>query len=90
MVPFVTHFYDQTLAARAVTEFNFNESGDYLEVGTEVVRVGLPEEVDPEVEMAGYIAPNVRLPEWNTRIVFGVVTMIKTVEGIVDDIEALI
>jgi hypothetical protein len=89
-VPFLTHFYDQTLAARATTEFDFNESGDYLEVGAEVVRVGLPEEVDPEVEMAGYIAPNVRLPVWNTRIVFSVVTMIKIVERIVDDIEMLI
>ena len=63
----------------------------YLEVSTEVVRVALPEEIDPEVEVAGHIAPTVQLPDWDVKVAFGGVgKMTKTVEGIVDGIEALI
>ena len=52
--------------------------------------MALPEEVDPEVEVAGHIAPTVQLPDWDVKVAFGVGKMTKTVEGIVDGIEALI
>ncbi len=53
--------------------------------------MALPEEVDPEVEVAGHIAPTVQLPDWDVKVAFGGVgKMTKTVEGIVDSIEALI
>lgn len=99
--PQLTHFYDRTLAARATTDFVFPNAGRYalggnhLEIGTEVVRVGLPEEVDAEVEMAGYIAPDVLLPEgrWipagGWRIIFGAGVMVRTVQKLVQKIETL-
>jgi hypothetical protein len=89
-------FYDATQTTQATTDFEFPHSGQhalgdqYLEIGTEVVRVGLPDEVDVEVEAAGHIAPNVQLPEWEVRFVFGVGTMIRAVQQIVDRIEPLI
>ena len=89
-------FYDAMLTTRATTDFDFPHSwqralGDqYLKVGTEVVRVGLPDEVDAEVEVAGHIAPDVQLPQWEVRIVFSVGVMIRAVQRIVNDIEALI
>jgi hypothetical protein len=88
-------FYDQVQATCA-TNFEWPDEGphalgsQYLEVGTEVVRVALPEEIDPEVEVAGHIAPTVQLPDWDVKVAFGVGKMTKTVEGIVDGIEALI
>jgi hypothetical protein len=51
--------------------------------------VALPAEVDPEVEVAGHIAPTVQLPDWDVKVAFGVGEMTRTVEGIVDDIEGL-
>ncbi len=57
--------------------------------------MGLPDEVDAEVEVAGYIAPNILLPEgrWfpggGWQIIWGVRMMVSTVEGIIDSIEAI-
>jgi hypothetical protein len=88
-------FYDQVQATRA-NNFEWPDEGphalgsQYLEVGTEVVRVALPEGVDSEVEVAGHIAPTVQLPDWDVKVSFGVGEMTKTVEGLVDGIEALI
>lgn len=89
-------FDTRVLATDATTDFDFPDSteralGDqHLEVGTQVVRVGLPEEVDSQVEEAGHITPGVQLPEWDVKIVFGVNVMIDTVRRIVDDIAVLI
>ena len=89
-------FDDRVVATRATTDFDFPNStqralGDrYLKIGAEIVRVGLPEEVDPQVEVAGHITPGVQLPEWDVKIMFGVGVMIKTVRRIVDDTESLI
>jgi hypothetical protein len=87
---YVVQFYDETLAARATTEFDFNEAARYLEVGAEVVRVGLPNEVDAEMEEAGHIAPDIQLPEMNTRMVFGVSVMMNRVQRIIDGIQLLL
>ncbi len=92
----IVQFYDVVQATRA-TDFMWPHEtsprvfgSEYLEIDTEIVRVRLPSEVDTEVEVAGHIGPNVQLPEWETRIMFGVGTMRGTAEGIVNDIEALI
>jgi hypothetical protein len=61
----------------------------HLKVGAEVLREPLGPDVDAEVEVAGYITPDIRLPEGDFRIVYGVSLMMSTVEGIVNDIEAL-
>ena len=82
----------QTLAAQATTDFEFPDSrrsalGErYLKVGAEVMRVGLPRDVDAEMEMAGYVTPAVQLPEMDRPILFGVPVMIRAVERIVDRI----
>jgi hypothetical protein len=92
----IVQFYDVVQATRA-TDFKWPHENsphvfgsEYLEINTEIVRVRLPDEVDPEVEVAGHIAPDVQLPEWETRIMFGVGTIRNTAEGIVNDIETLI
>lgn len=61
-----------------------------LEVGTEIVRMPLSADADAEVEVAGYVTPDIRLPEGDFRIMYGVNLMIATVEGVVNDIEALV
>jgi hypothetical protein len=58
-----------------------------LEVGTKVLEVRFPPEVDPEVEVAGYTATRILLPEGGFGVVAGVDLMIETVGGIVDAIE---
>ena len=45
---------------------------------------------EPEVEVAGHIAPTVQLPHWDVKATFGVGKMTRTVESIVDGLEALV
>jgi hypothetical protein len=59
-----------------------------LEIGTEVVRVPFPPDVDAEMEMAGYVAPDVRLAELDTGIIRGVDIMLQAVRFVVESIEA--
>lgn len=87
---YMVQFYDETLAARATTDFVFDEAAQYLEVGAEVARVGLPREVDAEIEVAGHIAPDIHLPEMNTRMVFCVGVMKNCVQRIVDRTERIL
>jgi hypothetical protein len=85
--------YDRTLAAQASTDFEFPDSrkfalGDrYLKVGTEVMRVGLPKNVDAEMEVAGHVTPALQLPEMDTPIIMGTSIMIRAVDRIVKGIE---
>lgn len=89
-------FYDSTQAARATTDFKWPSDtqhalgSQYLEVGTEVVRVGLPKEVDQEVEVAGHITPNIRFPELDLLFHHGVSAVMDTVVSIMNDIEVRI
>jgi hypothetical protein len=88
--------YDHTLAAQATTDFHFPDStqralGDrYLEVGTEVMRVGLPRDVDAEMEVAGHITPAIQLPEMDIPMGWGVSIMISAVERITEGIAKLL
>ena len=43
-----------------------------LKVGTEVMRCRLPSYVDDEVEVAGYAAPDIRLPQGRYQIIVGI------------------
>ena len=92
----LVHLYDETLAAQATTDFEFPDSrkralGDrYLKVGTEVMRVGLPSEVDAEMEMAGHITPQVQLPEMDIPMVWGASMMIRAVDRVVEGIAKLL
>jgi hypothetical protein len=89
------HLYDRTLATQATTDYEFPGSreralGDrYLKIGTEVMRMGLPSEVDAEMEMAGYIAPAVQFPEIDIPMLFGVSVMIRAVQQIVEGVGKL-
>ncbi len=88
--------YDHTLAGQATTDFEFPDDrkfalgGRYLMVGTEVMRVGLPGNVDAEMEVAGHVTPAIQLPEMDTALIFGVSVMIKAVDRIVKGIEPLL
>lgn len=59
-----------------------------LEVGTKVLEVRFPAEVNPEVEVAGYTTTRILLPEGEFKIMEGVDLMLATVRGIVGGIEA--
>ncbi|MDP8971875.1 MAG: hypothetical protein M3N45_01575 [Actinomycetota bacterium] len=59
-----------------------------LKADTEIVRVPFPPDVDAEMEMAGYVFPGIRLPEWDESIMFGVDSMKGAVKLIVFNIEA--
>ena len=83
-------FHDPALMRRATAEMWYPPPLHRLEVGTEIARAPFPPDVDAEMEVAGYVAPDIRFPEGDFRIMYGVDLMTATVEGIVNDIEALI
>ena len=84
------------MAAQATTDFEFPDSrkpalGDrYLKVGSEVTRVGLPSEVDAEMEMAGHITPQVQFPEMDISMLWGASMMIRAVDRVVEGIAKLL
>ncbi len=61
-----------------------------MEIGTEVVRVGLPSEVDAEMEVAGHITPHIQFPEIDLPMMFGVGLMIRAVTRVTKGIEPLL
>jgi hypothetical protein len=61
-----------------------------LEVGTEILDIDFPPDVDPEVEVAGYTTARIELPHGGFEIISGVDLMLKTVWGIVDGVEAAV
>lgn len=59
--------------------------GQRLKVGTDFMRFKAPPDVDDEVEVAGYAAPDVRLPQGNYRLYVAVdAVLIELVEAIID------
>jgi hypothetical protein len=61
--------------------------GESLKVGTEIVRCKLAPDIDAKVEVADYAAPDIKLPQWNSRLTAGTVEIIRTVEDLVHEFE---
>jgi len=55
-----------------------------LKIGTEVMRCRLPSYVDDEVEVAGYAAPDIRLPQGRYQLIVGVDQMKRAVGLVLD------
>jgi hypothetical protein len=84
----ITFDTDKIPMSRATGGLRVPRPPKRLEIGTEVVRVPFSPDVDAEVEMAGHVSPDVRLPELDTGIIRGVDMMIHAVKLIVGDIRA--
>lgn len=55
-----------------------------LKVGTELMKCDLPSNVDDEVEVAAYAAPDVRLPQGRYSLVHGIDLMTTSVQRVVE------
>jgi hypothetical protein len=58
-----------------------------MKVGTEIVRCKLAPDIDAKVEVAGYAAPDIKLPQWDSRLTAGTAEIIRTLEDLVHEFE---
>jgi hypothetical protein len=77
------------LEGRGVFDIDYEvfREGESLKVGTEVVRCKLASDIDAKVEVAGYAAPDIKLPQWDARLTAGTGEIVRTVEDLVHEFE---
>jgi hypothetical protein len=77
------------LEGRGVFDIDYEvfREAESLKVGIEIVRCKVAPDIDAKVEVAGYAAPDIKLPQWNSRLTAGTTEIIRTVEDLVHEFE---
>ena len=70
---------------KTIQKFSLRNS---LQVGTEILDIDFPPDVESYVEMAGHTTARIELPHGGFEIISGVDLMLEPVRGIVDGVEA--
>ena len=68
-------------------DYEVFREGESLKVGTEVVRCKLASDIDVKVEVAGYAAPDIKLPQWDVRLTAGTGEIVRSVEDLDHEFE---